>query len=116
LDDGDTGADKALEAQIPVEATAGWQNITLQLRQAFFTGPPCIRGTQEADVTGLIDHQEVLDRVALLAAVIFWLVLGLDERWSGRSVPSGQDEGLRDTLRPYSNRPHRTAAPEPLLM
>jgi len=78
LDDGETGADKALAAHILVEATAEWQNITLQLRQAFLMGLPCVRGTQEADVTGIIDHQEVLDRVALLDAVIFLLVLGID--------------------------------------
>jgi hypothetical protein len=40
---------------------------------------PCIRGTQEADVTGLIDHEEVLDPVALLlAAVVVLLVLRID--------------------------------------
>ena len=38
--------------------------------------------TQEANVTGLIDHEEVFDRVALfLATVVFLLVLGI-----GRAV------------------------------
>jgi hypothetical protein len=38
--------------------------------------------TQEAHVTGLIDHEEVFDRVALfLATVVFLLFL-----WIGRTV------------------------------
>jgi hypothetical protein len=37
------------------------------------------RVTQEAHATGLIDHEEVLDRVALhLTAVVFLLFLGID--------------------------------------
>src|SRR5215813_11272597 len=76
LDDGDTAEDKTLEAHILVEATAAWQGIALQLSQAFIMRLPFICGTQEANVTGLIDHEEVLDRVALLlAAVVFLLFL-----------------------------------------
>jgi hypothetical protein len=78
LDDGDTAEYKALEASILVEATAGWQGIALQLSQACIMRLPFIRGTQEAHVTGLIDHEEVRDRVALLlAAVVVLLVLGI---------------------------------------
>ena len=78
LDDGDTIEDKPLEAHILVKATAVRQGMALQIRQAFIIRLPFIRGTQEADVTGLIDHEEVLDRVALLlAAVVFLLVLGI---------------------------------------
>jgi hypothetical protein len=78
LDDGDTVEDKALEAHILVEATAVWQGIALQISQVFIIGLPFIRGAQEANVTGLIDHEEVLDRVALLlAAVVVLLVLGI---------------------------------------
>jgi hypothetical protein len=78
LDDGDPGEDKALEAHILVEATAVWQGIALQISQVFIIGLPFIRGAQEANVTGLIDHEEVLDRVALLlAAVVVLLVLGI---------------------------------------
>jgi hypothetical protein len=78
LDDGDTVEDKTLEAHILVEATAVWQGIALELSQAFIMRLPFIRGTQEADVTALIDHEEVLDRVALLlAAVVVLLVLGI---------------------------------------
>jgi hypothetical protein len=78
LDDGDPVEAKTLEAHLLVEATAAWQGIALQLSQAFIMRLPFIRGTQEADVTGLIDHEEVLDRVALLlAAVVVLLVLGI---------------------------------------
>jgi hypothetical protein len=79
LADGDPVEDKALEAPILGEATAVWQAIALQFSQACIVGLAFIRGTQEADVTALIDHEEVLDRVArLLAAVVFPLVLGSD--------------------------------------
>ena len=82
LDDGDIVAQKALKAHILVEATAVWQGRALQLRQAFIMRLAFIRGTQEADMTGLIDHEEVFDRVALfLATVVFLLVLGI-----GRAV------------------------------
>jgi hypothetical protein len=78
LDDGHTVEDKALEPHILVEATAMWQGIALQFSQAFIMCLPVIRGTQEADMTALIDHEEVLDRVALLlAAVVFLLALGI---------------------------------------
>ena len=76
LDDRDTVEYKALEAHILVEATAVWQGIARQLSQAFIMRLPFRRGTQEAHVTGLIDHEEVLDRVALLfAAVVVLLFL-----------------------------------------
>lgn len=78
LDNGDPVEDKALEAPILIEITPVREGIALQLRQAFIIGLPFIRGTQEADVTALIDHEEVLDRVALLlAAVVVLLVLGI---------------------------------------
>src|SRR5262245_45061458 len=59
LDEGDTVEDKALEAHILVEATAVWPGLALQLSQVFIIGLPFIRGAQEANVTGLIDHEEV---------------------------------------------------------
>jgi hypothetical protein len=82
LDNGDTVEYKTLETHILVEATAVWQGIALQLSQAFIIRLLCIRGTQEAHVTSLIDPGEVLDRVALLlAAVVVLLVL-----WIGGAV------------------------------
>ena len=78
LDNGDPVEDKALETHILVEATTLWQGIALQFSQVFIVCLPFIGGTQEADVTALIDHEEVLDRVAfLLAAVVVLLVLGI---------------------------------------
>src|SRR5215510_7188515 len=79
LDDGDTVEEKTLEAHILVEATAMWQGIALQIRDAFIVHLALIRGTQEANVTSLIDHEEVVDRMALLlATVVVLLVLGID--------------------------------------
>jgi len=78
LDDGDPVEEKALEAPILIETTPMREGIALQFSQVFSTGLAFIRGTQEADVTALIDHEEVLDRVAFLfAAVVFLLVLGI---------------------------------------
>jgi hypothetical protein len=78
LDDRDPIARIALEPHILIETTATWEGIAFQIRQAFIMRPPFIGGTQEANVTGLIDHEEVFDRVALLlATVVFLLVLGI---------------------------------------
>jgi hypothetical protein len=89
LDDGDPVEDKALEAPILIETTPMREGIALQFSQVFIAGRAFIRGTQEADVTALIDHEEVLDRVALLfAAVVFLLVLGICGAmdWSLRTI------------------------------
>jgi hypothetical protein len=75
LDDGDPVEDKALEAPILIEATAVWQGIALQFSQGFLMHRPFIRGTQEANGTGLIDHKEVFDRVALLLTAVMILLL-----------------------------------------
>jgi hypothetical protein len=78
LDDGDPVAYKALEVHSLIATTPVREGIALQLSQAFIIGLPCIRGTQEAEVTALSDHEEALDSVALLlAAVVFLLVLGI---------------------------------------
>ena len=78
MDDGDPVEDKALEAPILIEATPVREGIALEFSQAFLLGLPCIRGTQEADVTAFINQEEVLERVALLlAAVVFLLILGI---------------------------------------
>jgi hypothetical protein len=78
LDDGDTVEDQALEPPILVEATALWQGRALQFSQAFIMCLPCLRGTQAADMTALIEHEAVLERVALLlAAVVVLLALGI---------------------------------------
>lgn len=78
LEDRDPLARIALEAHILIETTAGWESIALQLSQAFITCLPFRGSTQEANMAGLIDHEEVFDRVAfLLATVEFLLVLGI---------------------------------------
>jgi hypothetical protein len=67
-----------LEAHILIEITSRWEGITFQFREAFLIDLPFISGTQETNLTGLIDDQEVFDGVALLlAAVEFLLVLGI---------------------------------------
>ncbi len=66
-----------LEAQILRETTAGWEGIALQISQACIIRLPVIGGTQEANLPGLIDDEEVVDRMAfLLAPVVVLLVLG----------------------------------------
>ncbi len=67
-----------LEAHLLREKTAGREGLALQISQAFIMRLPFIGGTQEAHMTGLIDHEEVFDRVALLlATVVVLLVLGI---------------------------------------
>jgi hypothetical protein len=78
LDDGDPSQDKALESQILIETTPSGQGVTHEVRQAFLMRLAFIGVAQEAHVTGLIDHEEVFDRVALLlATVILLLLLGI---------------------------------------
>ena len=72
----------ALEAHILIETTPPWEGIAFQIGQAFIMRLSFIGRTQEADMTGLIDYEEVFDRMTLfLAAVVVLLVL-----WIGRSV------------------------------
>jgi hypothetical protein len=79
LNDRDLLKHKALEAHVLIEVTPAWEGITSQLREAFVMFLPFHGVTQEADVTGLIDDQQVFDRVTLLlAAVVVLLVLWLD--------------------------------------
>ena len=99
LDDGDTIEDKPLEAHILVKATAVRQGMALQIRQAFIIRLPFIRGTQEADVTGLIDHKEVFERMALLlATLVVLLVLGIFGALDGSLRTIMPKRGDRGTL------------------
>jgi hypothetical protein len=82
LDKRDVGQDESLEPHILIEITSGGQAIALQLSQDFIVGLPFIGGTQEANLTGFIEHKEVFDRMAFLfAAVVFLLVF-----WIGWAV------------------------------
>jgi hypothetical protein len=79
LDDRDPIASKALEPHILIETTPAGEGIACYIREAFIMRLALIGVAQEAHVTGLIDHEEVFDRVALfLATVIFLLFLWID--------------------------------------
>jgi hypothetical protein len=70
------------EAPSLIQAAARWQGIASQLCQALSRGFACRGVAQEAHVPGLVEHEEVFERVTLLlAAVIFWLRVGI-----GRAV------------------------------
>src|SRR6266498_1616391 len=75
LEDRDARQDKALEALILIQATAGWQGIACQLCNALIRGLSFTGVAQEAHVTGLVDHEEVFERVTLLLATIIVLLL-----------------------------------------
>src|SRR6266542_7004357 len=68
LDNYDPIASIALEPHLLIETTATWEGLACQISQAFIMRLPCIGRTQEANVTGLIAHEEVFDCVALLLA------------------------------------------------
>jgi hypothetical protein len=78
LEDRDARQEKSLQAFILIQTTAGWQGIASKLCHALIRGFAFIGVAQEAHVTGLIDHEEIFERVTrLLATVIFLLVLGI---------------------------------------
>ena len=82
LDDRDPLASKPLEPHILIETTPTGEGIACQIREAFIMRLALVGVAQEADVTGLIDHEEVFECVALfLATVVFLLFL-----WIGRAV------------------------------
>jgi hypothetical protein len=75
LDDRDARQEKSLEAFILIQATTGWQGIACQLGHARIRGFPFTGMAQEASVTGLVDHEEVVARVAFLLATVILLRL-----------------------------------------
>jgi hypothetical protein len=76
LDDRDPLARKTLEPGILIEITPGGESIACQVREACIMRLALVGVAQEAPVTGLIDHQEGFDRVALLLATgVFLLFL-----------------------------------------
>jgi hypothetical protein len=78
LDDRAPLARIALEPQILIETTAPCEGLTFQISEAFIMRLPFIGSTQETQMTGLIDAEEVFDRLAvLLATVECLLVLGI---------------------------------------
>jgi hypothetical protein len=97
LNDRDPSQDEPLEAHILVEITPKRQGIARQLREAFIMGFAFIGRTQEANVTALIDHEQVFERVALfLATVVVLLFLGISRAvdWSFSAImPKRGDVG-----------------------
>jgi hypothetical protein len=75
LDDREARQEKSLEALILIQVTAGWQSIACQLCHALIRGFPFIGVAQEAHVTGLVDHEEVFERVAFLLPTVMLLLL-----------------------------------------
>jgi hypothetical protein len=75
LEDGNARQVKSLEALILIQATAGWQGIACQLCHALIRGLPFTSIAQEAHVTGLVDHEEVFERVAFLLPTVILLLL-----------------------------------------
>jgi hypothetical protein len=66
------------EASILIQATAGWQGRACQFGNALLRGFPFTGVAPETHVAGLLDHEEVFERVTLLlAAVIFLLLVGI---------------------------------------
>jgi hypothetical protein len=75
LDDRDVLQAESLEALILIQTAARWQGIPSQFCQALIRGFAFIGVTQEAHMTGLVDHQEVFERVTLLLATVIFLSL-----------------------------------------
>ena len=75
LDDRDVLQAESLEALILRQTAAGWQGIPSQLCQALIRGFAFTGVTQEAHVTGLVDYEEVFERVAFLLATVILLLL-----------------------------------------
>jgi hypothetical protein len=97
LDDRNARQVKSLEALILIQATAGWQGIACQLCHALIRGLSFTGMAQEAHLTGLVDHEEVFERVTLLlATVIFLLVLGIFRAVDGSFGPIMKKRGVVD--------------------
>jgi hypothetical protein len=95
LEDRDARQDKTLEALILIQASAGWQGIACQLCPALIRGLSFTGVAQEAHLTGLVDHEEVVERVTrLLATVIFLLVLGVFRAVDGSFGPIMQKRAV----------------------
>jgi hypothetical protein len=88
LDDREARQDKAREALLLIQATAGWQGIASQLGQALLRGVPVIGVAPEAHVTGLVEHAEVVAPVAVLRpTAILWRLLRVLRTLDGACGP-----------------------------
>ena len=93
-----TGQEESLESPILRETTAGWQRITREIRHGFIMHPAFIGSTHKEKVTGLIDHEEGFEGVALLRATVILLRLftvfrPLDRSFSPSLPTRGAVEG-----------------------
>ena len=76
LEDHDPLQKESLEALILIQRTASWQGITGHLRHALLRRFAFTCVAQEGNVTALLDHEEIFERVTLLlATVVFFLLL-----------------------------------------
>lgn len=97
LEDRNPMEEESLEALVLIETTPGWQGIARQLRHALIRGFAFTCVAQEENVTGLIDHEEVFERVTLLlAAVILLLLLRIFGALDGAFGPVMQKRGDGD--------------------
>src|SRR5215475_5574409 len=74
LDDGHPGQNTSLESHILVETTPRGQRVALKICEALIMYLAFIGGAQKANATGFIDHEEVVERVALLLATVMRLL------------------------------------------
>ena len=97
LDDADTVKPNARESPLLRAVTPTWPGITGQIREAFVMFLAFHSVTQKANVTGVLDYEEVFDRVTLLlAAVVVLLVLwigGALDRSRSTIMPNRGDVG-----------------------
>jgi len=78
LNDRDPMLEESLEALLLIQTAARWQGRASELCHALSRGVAFRGVAQEAHVTGLVDHEEVFERVTLLlATVIFLLLFGI---------------------------------------
>jgi hypothetical protein len=108
LDNREARQEPSLQALLLRQAPAGWPGIACQLGPALSRGVPCPGGAQAAHVPGLVDHEEVVERVPrLLATVICLWRFGLGravDRTFGPSMPhrGGGAPARRVRLEPRS--------------
>ena len=99
LDARDVRQVEPLESLILIQAAARWQGIASALCHALIRGVAFSGVTQEAHATGLVDHQEVFQRVTrLLATVILLWLFGIGravDRTFGAIMPN---RGVGDLL------------------
>jgi hypothetical protein len=99
LDHGDVLQTESLEALILIQPAARRHCLPSQFCQALIRGFAFIRVTQEAHVTGLVDHEEVFERVTLfLATVIVLRLFGIGRAVDGPFSTIMPTRGVVDFL------------------